>query len=395
MQQYDSETRISRFRSWALAKSAPLDTDASASLVPGSRLLFGAAIHAMARRNKGTKEFTMVEQMGLAMFRPYADNEAELAEYGKVCAEAKSLSRSGGFMAANIPPSIMEMPDDLPLTDEFFNEQMMHHAKETLAQPHIRAVNAQDVQADGTVKESEAFAAASAKLKRGVTLFLGEDEGKGQRPQSTKGDEIADIPVKIEPQEFYCGRKSNEMTKDEIYFTWGFGGDNNAKVHHKTAEFGSVVTGTRRPFPHDPAIFRGLIHKGICGHMICWEADQSSSEWYNKLIGAMREIADAANQMVSITGTEWLDQLIQQIPGFSEFAEFAMWLELGAAAIAALLEIFRNHDDKVGERSYGWTRKAILSFMPVQQEMGFWFDGGKEGYFSVLAQFKSDLSLFP
>uniref|UniRef100_A0A4E9DM95 Uncharacterized protein n=1 Tax=Gibberella zeae TaxID=5518 RepID=A0A4E9DM95_GIBZA len=73
------------------------------------------------------------------------ESEEEIAALGQICSEAKAAARSRSFAAFNAPSAIMSMPDDEPLTN-------------------IRAVSSDQVQADGSVIPTEAFATTSSAL---------------------------------------------------------------------------------------------------------------------------------------------------------------------------------------------------------------------------------------
>lgn len=53
-----------------------------------------------------------------------------------------------------------------------------------------------------------------------------------------------------------------------------------------------------RDFPRNPPVYLGKVTKGCIGHMICWEADQSTSDWYDKLSAMMWRIARDSSTLV-------------------------------------------------------------------------------------------------
>lgn len=356
-------------------------------------------MHGISRRSKGAKDLTEIEKIGVRFFEAIADNKDELMAYGEICAAAKASCRSGGFFSsANIPSSIMALSDDTPYTSERFMADVKELAIGTLQQPHIRAVTPEQTKQDGTIETTEAFTQAARELGRGVTVFTGSKDSK----ETDRKDEYLSkldrpgpsgkikFPVKIEPELFKCYRKSGEVGKDEIYFTWGFGGDGGEEVAHRTPEFGSVVSGTQRPFPKTTPVFLGWVENACAGHIICWEADHSTSDWYNKLIKVMREVANHSSYLsVSVGDANW-DFLIGLIPGpIGEFGEIGFWLENIANLIANFLEIFRNKDDKVMEHSYAYGRDYLLEYMPDGRYVGYDFDGGSGGHFLFSATIKS------
>ncbi|EKJ76558.1 hypothetical protein FPSE_03224 [Fusarium pseudograminearum CS3096] len=107
-------------------------------------------------------------------------------------------------------------------------------------------------------------------------------------PEEVDVSDTGFVAVWLKPEIFKCYKKSGEITKGEIYFSWGWGDDQSRGISHKTRGFGSVVTGTIRDFPSDtPDLHNDNVSKAVCGTVICWEADQSSSEWWDE---SLREI---------------------------------------------------------------------------------------------------------
>ncbi|KAJ5096590.1 hypothetical protein N7456_007311 [Penicillium angulare] len=393
MADFNAETRLARLKEWANTKVAPANAK---TIEPGSNLLFGAAIHGISRRSKGAKDLTEIEKIGLKFLEILADDEDELKAYGDIFGEAKANARSGLFAAANIPSSVMTLVEDTPYDEERFMSDAKELAVATLQQPHIRAVTPDQIKADGTIETTEEFAKATRDLGRGVNLFTVAEESRisaadEEKITATMGGRIGPggkimIPMKIVPYIFKCYEESGEWTKDEIYFTWGFGGDGKYECSHRTDEFGSVKKGTERVFPANPPFYLGYVEEACAGHMICWEADQSTSDFYDKLTRLMREIAANASSMTLRTGDKNWDFLIGLIPGpIGGSADLAFWLESIASLVANLLDLFRNHDDKVMEHSYGYGRDWLLKAVPQGWATAYDFDGGDGGHFLAAA----------
>ncbi|KAE8391572.1 hypothetical protein BDV23DRAFT_193115 [Aspergillus alliaceus] len=226
----------------------------------------------------------------------------------------------------------MELSDDTPLTREQFNEEVKRLGPEALLQPHIRTVTRAQMESDGTIPETEEYAAATEALKRGVTMFVGRSDANARVAGKREAT------VKIEPRQFICWKES----AGEV-------------ASHRTAEFGSVSTGTRRDFPRNPPLYQGTFRKALAGTVICWEADHSSSEWYNKLIQGMRDTAEMAKLFAIDVGHDALNQLVGILPGAGDYSDLVFWIENIATLIAALLEWLRNKDDKVCEHNIGYS----------------------------------------
>ncbi|KPA37960.1 hypothetical protein FLAG1_09208 [Fusarium langsethiae] len=240
------------------------------------------------------------------------------------------------------------MYDDVPLTREQFNDHVRELGEETVLQPHIRAVSSDQVQADGTIASTEAFATASLELGRGATMFVD--------PPSEEAN-VADtgyVHVWLKPEIFKCYRKSGELVKN---------------------------------FPsNSPDLHKGNVNRVVCGTVICWEADHSSSEWYNKLILAMKELSSLAKSLAHDVGDDALNALIGQLPGFSEYSTMMFWIENIATVIGGFLKLFRNKDDKFAEHNYGFNREFLRKLQRPDTFLNLSFNGGSGGEFSLFAR---------
>ncbi|KAF5575903.1 hypothetical protein FPCIR_12907 [Fusarium pseudocircinatum] len=372
-----SEDRINRFKEWLGAKAAP---QGAVGLKPGSSLLLASALHGLARRAKGHK-LTDIEEKAVKGFETVADSEDELVAIGEICSEAKAAARSSTFAAFNAPNAIMTLSEDVPLTREQFDDQVRMLGRETVEQPHIRAVTIDQVHSDGKIDETAEFASATSALGRGVTMFV---DPKANPDPATNS---ATLTVRLQPSIFKCYRRSGELGKDEVYFTWGFGDDAKRQTSHRTPEFGSVVTDTVRDFPSNtPPLEYGTVRKAVAGTAVCWEADHSSSAWYDKLILAMREASRLAADLAHDVGNDALNELIGMLPGFSQYSEMVFWIENIAMVITALLEWLRNKDDKVAEHNYGFSTEFLRNWIGREGYLNFDFNGGGQGRHSMFVK---------
>jgi hypothetical protein len=373
-----SEARIERFKTWLEAKAAP---QRAAGLKPGSNLLLASALHGLARRGKG-HSLTDLEQKAVKPFEAMTDSEEELLALGQICSQAKVAARSRSFAAFNAPSGIMNLSEDDPLTREQFDDQVRELGEETVLQPHIRAVAPDQVQSDGQAPQTEEFLAASSSLGRALTMYVGTESDDVDVDVASR----VLLPVNLVPSIFKCYKRSKELGKDEVYFTWGWGSDSGYRVSHRTPEFGSVVQGTVRDFPPGPSLQQGNIAKAIAGTVICWEADHSDSAWYNKLIQAMNELSQLAGSLAHDVGNDGLNALIGLLPGFSEYADMVFWIENIAMVIGALLDWLRNKDDKVAEHNYGFSREFLRQYQRPDVYLDFSFNGGDGGNHSMFVR---------
>ncbi|KAK8124329.1 uncharacterized protein PG998_000088 [Apiospora kogelbergensis] len=377
-----SQERIAKFKDWVHTKAAPKN---AVPLKEGSNILLAAAFHGLARHSGGATNLTMYEQLGVDFFKALAGNDDEvLRAYGDICVEAKTLARAGNFLAANTPLSVMGLSNDAPYTTELYTKDFNELGAEATRQPHIRAITPEQIDSEGNLAATSGFTAASTQLGREVTVFtLNQEDMELYRSETVRSTWYS---FKCEGVRFTCHRRSGELGKDEVYFTWGFGGDGRAEVSHRTPEFGSVKAGNVRDFPRNPPIYAGHINKGFAGHMICWEADHSNSEWYNKLILAMNEIARRSSDMaVSVGDANW-DFLIGLVGPVGQVNDVIFWIENISTLVAAFLDLFRNQDDMVKECSYAFSKAFVARAHGSEQNWRF--DGGGGGNHTVAVRFE-------
>jgi hypothetical protein len=74
---------------------------------------------------------------------------------------AQADLKAGTFAATNVAAAIMELVDDKPLPQEIFDGQIRQLGPGTMRQPHLRLVQADQVDNDGKIAETEEFSAAT------------------------------------------------------------------------------------------------------------------------------------------------------------------------------------------------------------------------------------------
>ena len=99
----------------------------------------------------------------------------------------------------------------------------------------------------------------------------------------------------------------------------------------------------------------------------------------------MSELAELARSLCHDVGNNALNELIGQLPGFSEYADLMFWIENIATLIAALIDWLKNKDDKVKENSYGWSREYMEE--KGTHELTLDFNGGSGGHHRVYTEF--------
>lgn len=127
----------------------------------------------------------------------------------------------------------------------------------------------------------------------------------------------------------------------------------------------------------------------MVGTVVCWEADHSDSEWYRKLNAAMEHGARLAADLAFDVGSDAMNELIGQLPGFSQYADMLFWIENIALIVQGLINWLRNKDDKVAEHNYGFTKGFLEGFMDIEAYIQMMFDGGSGGQHAISARVMS------
>lgn len=146
-------------------------------------------------------------------------------------------------------------------------------------------------------------------------------------------------------------------------------------------------SGDSRPFRTQKPIFAGNPAKGISGHIICWEADDSPGGWYERLINLMWEVARLSSEMAFTTGSETWDVLYNLVTPVGKANSIILWLENIATLVAAFLSWIRNHDDKVKECTYAFNKHWVYEARDNRKNLEWYFDGGNDGNHTLVIQF--------
>ncbi|MCX4547179.1 hypothetical protein [Streptomyces sp. NBC_01565] len=335
------------------------------ALSRGQNLLIGAALHAAARLDKGL-EPTELEELLLQMLRAGADDDAEVGSWGRLFAEQRSAR--GGVKV--FPGVINQLDVSTGYGMEELRADLAEVTPEIVAQPNVEIVDVTKT-TPGEEKDSPEFLQALAEYGTGITVLTTPEERQERAPAPGWP-----LQVHLAPHTFYCERRSNEVGHDEIYWALSAGTDHMAKKSGKTPEFGSVLAGHTRYFtdPHAFTLVEGPVRGYVALNIECWEADDSSGGFYNKMrevLGTMAErLAEGAQS-----------QTYDPPSGGGDNAEsWAALLAVVLGLVNLLLGWLTNDDDLVAERSIGLSRQALKQyFTPAGREEWWWFDGGSGG----------------
>ncbi|MEV6024841.1 hypothetical protein [Streptomyces sp. NPDC052036] len=331
----------------------------------GQNLLIGAALHAAARLDKGL-EPTELEAQLLGMLRAGADDDAEVASWGRLFAEQRSAR--GGVKV--FPAAINQLDVNTGYSTEDLRTDLAEVTAEIVAQPNVEIVDVTQT-TPGESTDSEEFLKALAEYGGGVTVLTTPEER-----QMRAAVPVLPVKVVLQPSWFRCERRSGELGHDEIYWALSAGADSNAKKSGKTPEFGSVQTGSERQFTGSHAFT--LADTTVRGHLSlnieCWEADNSSGGFYNKMrevLATMAERLAEGSQSQTYSPPEH---------GGDNGEGWAALLAIVLGLVNLLLGWLTNDDDLVCERSIGLSRAALDRYFTAAGRDEQWlFDGGRGG----------------
>ncbi|WP_329166923.1 hypothetical protein OHB49_42615 (plasmid) [Streptomyces sp. NBC_01717] len=180
----------------------------------------------------------------------------------------------------------------------------------------------------------------------------------------------------LKPQRFVCERRSGEVGHDEIYWAMSAGADSGEKKSFKTPEFGSVQTGSDRAFTggHAGILIDGWVRGHVSLNIECWEADDSSGGFYNK----MREVLNTLAERLADGAKSQTYEPPEH--GGANPEGWAALLSVVAQLVNALLGWLTNDDDLVCERTIGLDRAALDRYFTASGYAANWlFNGGGGG----------------
>ncbi|MFD9359936.1 hypothetical protein [Streptomyces sp. NPDC060031] len=351
--------RVERLRAQLAGESAPAsDTTSEGSapsprarraarsarrlaLSPAANLLYGMTLRAAARSEQSEKLTDLEEQL-LGVLRVTGAADAEIAEFGRVFQEqAKGRGASTLFTS-----EVTERPLSEGFSFDDLAAVLPALAPEITAQPNFRTVRVDALEPGQPLDTAEA-AAARNEYGAGVIVFLAEDGLKG------RGYVVAPLDARVEYSKFYAEARAHDSVFDpanEIYWCSGAGSE-VSKSDYMSGVFGGIDTGHWRYFGDGAHFFNGKIKRALTGNIQCWEEDDSNSQFYNDLRGAMRSIKEWA-----FTTSEKLEN---QSGDYEASSAFLSLVGLIAALVDAILGWVRNDDDLIQDVSVAFSATAL------------------------------------
>ncbi|TGO08041.1 hypothetical protein BTUL_0229g00080 [Botrytis tulipae] len=279
-----------------------------------------AALHAASREVDGV-ELSPVEVRLVQMLTIFATDQ-EVAEYGKIYTETKGQAGKGTLSGTIFSGVALNMNADTPYTDD-------------------------DMIADARAMTGDLLAMPENKILRVY----------GSAQWSRKQNDSAFGP------------------KNEIYWAVASGSDRQSQKYFKTPEYGSVESGSQRTLGQE--YFKGGVEEFLAGHIECWEADDSGSGFYRKLVETLGKISEwCIDAAVKANATDdWGDEY----GSTGKAAAIMALVGICAGLVSALLDWLTNDDDLVFRREIAFTNSALIAWKGANKEMSFIFDGGSQG----------------
>ncbi|MEV0027815.1 hypothetical protein [Nocardia sp. NPDC050793] len=335
-------------------------------------VLIGAALHAADRLRQG-KAATDLEAKLLEVMRELALPDAEIRDWGRVYRE--TVQRLGGRI--DILPELITRRDvgtGFSVADLKSNFPAV--AAEHAARPNLGVLDRQAWAAGGAF-DTTAFTDAVRATGMGASA--------PRTPPTVQPVTPPTYRVKLELENFYVQRAVGDAGggKDEIYWCVTSSSDKTKGPLFKSETFGAVQQGQTRNFStSNRVVFNASAGAGVVLHVMVWESDQSSSEWYDKLQLGMQKLCDYL-----FNSYQWQVGGIIGDPGLGG----GMLLEiLGMAAF--FISIWRNEDDLSCERAFILDQYslAVLSHLKTTQ----WNFNG-DGYHKLKVNYTGDPVPFP
>ncbi|GAA5609565.1 hypothetical protein Spla01_00695 [Streptomyces platensis] len=335
-------------------------------------VLVGAALHAAerSRLGKAPTDLERVLLKALGDLMPQADVHASGQEYRAAVADLGALDI--------VPASVTSRPLTSGYTLADFKAGLPATGREAVTLPNAAIVDPAAL-ADGRPIDTAEFTEGLTEFGYGATVF-----NRPPVPPEERGKPVPGYRAKVEFDSFYVRRAVGDQWggKDEIYWTVAAASDKHKAPTYKSGQFGSIRKGNTRLFSGaDRVVFDGQAGTHLGLHIAAWEADQSSSAWYEKLFDVLQEVVD---------GLHITDVLNNFNPTFAgDLLGYA--LEITKLFIF-LKEYLRNKDDLSCERLFFFDRHTLITLHNRSRDT--WEFNG-EGHHSLRIRYTGERPVFP
>ncbi|MFC6834507.1 hypothetical protein ACFQL8_37395 [Streptomyces goshikiensis] len=356
-------------------------------------VLLGAMLHGADRVRQGHAP-TDLEQLLLGALRTVVP-DAEAQQWGRVYREA--VTGQGGRLPV-VPETITRRPVAQGYTLANLRQDVNNVVAEALAAPNVQIVDPR-VAAAGH-GEDPVFVEAMRETGFAVTAFArpsasqaaaanAEDGGQAQEEPAEAGadgggsPQAASFRLRLEMESFYVRRAVGDAgaSKDEIYWTAAAAAGGGTGRPFISEEFGGVKAGQTRSFSSSKKVLFDGQSSGYLGLSIhCWEADQSSDDWWDALVKALNDAAAAIDRFMMI------DNFLGFVPLW-----VGMAFEVGKMFLF-IMEAFRNYDDLSCQRTIGLDQQDLAVLAHYGQTT--WHFNG-DGHHELKVKYAGDPVPFP
>ncbi|WP_327359995.1 hypothetical protein [Streptomyces sp. NBC_01296] len=175
-----------------------------------------------------------------------------------------------------------------------------------------------------------------AAVPDGDSVAPGVEDASAAEASAAGTHAYQPVRVRLEMESFHVLRAHGDQGggRDETYWCASSGSDKAAGPAYQSEEFGGVQTGHTRTFGSNRVVFDGQVSAHLILQIFCFEADQSSSQWYDALHAHLRWLSQ------HIFSTPWF-QIGANLPGGGIAGILADITSIGVI----LMDFLRNDDD--------------------------------------------------
>ncbi|MFJ9643028.1 hypothetical protein [Streptomyces sp. NPDC101206] len=368
------EERIERLKALLTGSS----DSTRGSRAPGSEglgnLMLGVALHGADRQGAGRQLSDLEELLVPALEAVLEKDEKEVAAWGAAYRETVTGAAPGTLI---VPRLIAEWPAESGFAVADLQEVMADLKREVAAQPNLSLLSLEDLAAGR--EESPAFVEAmreSGFAVTGVAQYPGTS-GATEAAEAGEAGEADAAPLaswraRLEMDSFYVERAVGDQGggRDEIYFTASSSAGGGKSRTFRSQEFGAVKQDQTRNFSKDNCLLLDdevSEANTVITSIQVWEADQSSSRWYDNLQSALNLAVEKLDSVLSVPGAS---DIVSPLPNSVTIA-----YEISKFFIS-LMDALRNQDDLSCSRTLVLSRNQMaIMFHRKTTEWSFNGDG--------------------
>ncbi|MFD9452570.1 hypothetical protein ACFWBC_05705 [Streptomyces sp. NPDC059985] len=240
---------------------------------------------------------------------------------------------------------------------------------QVLGQANVSVVDlSTSPQQDATFDTAE-FIAGQAAHGYGATFVTSSAPPPEQEPGVN-----ASFLARVDLHAFRCEDESNEgSAADEIYWGASSVGAFSTRQQLLTRVYGNIDAGEWHNIDSNTTLYNGRVDTTLVCNISCWEEDDGSAEWMNHLRDKLRAISAELQSFV-----DTMEIYGYLAPQYGDFLDYAQITAIVARIIAWLIDLFKNNDDLVQERTLVFDQAALRHLVTGGGggSVGWVFNGG-------------------